>query len=106
MAKALVTLCCLLTMGTPVFASGEATLTENEAKVFIAVYRAADEESAQDIVQTVQWGGGGRRWTCLARSRHSGRTFSGESRSANVARRIALNRCENRSRGCFISNCR
>ena len=101
MAKALVTLCCLLTMGTPVFAGGD--LTENDAKAFIAVYGSAEEESAQDFVQTVQWGG--RLWTCVARSR-SGRTFSGQSRNANAARRIALNRCWNRSSGCFIRNCR
>ena len=91
MAKALVTLCCLLAMGTPVFASGEAALSESDAKAFTAVYGAAEEESAQDFVETVQLGG--RLWTCFARGR-SGR-FSGQSRSANVARRVALERCRN-----------
>jgi len=104
MAKALVTLCCLFAMGTPVFAGEEATLTENDAKAFIAVYGAADEQSAQDFVQTVQLGG--RSWTCIARSRSSGRRFSGQSRSANVARRIALERCWNRASRCVISSCR
>ena len=97
MARALVTLCCLLTMGTPVFADSaaalsEATLTGNDAKAAaIAENELAEEESFQDLVQTVQWGG--RTWTCFARSRRSGRTFSGQSRNANTARRIALNRC-------------
>src|SRR5580693_5049918 len=95
MARALVTLCCLLTMGTPVFADSaaalsEAALTGNDAKAAIAGYESA-EESFQDLVQNVQWGG--RTWTCFARSRRSGRTFSGQSRNANTARRIALNRC-------------
>ena len=97
MARALVALCCLLTMGTPVFADSaaalsEATLTGNDAKAAaIAENELAEEESFQDLVQTVQWGG--RTWTCFARSRRSGRTFSGQSRNANTARRIALNRC-------------
>ena len=96
MARALITLCCLLTMGTPVFADSaaalsEATLTGNDAKAAaIAENELAEEESFQDLVQTVQWGG--RTWTCFARSRRSGR-FSGQSRNANTARRIALNRC-------------
>jgi hypothetical protein len=98
MVKALVTLCCILAMGTPVFAGGE-----SDAKAFTAVYGSAEEESVQDFVQTVQWGG--RMWTCVARGR-SGRTFLGQSRNANAARRIALNRCRDRSSGCFIRNCR
>jgi hypothetical protein len=102
MAKALVTLCCLLAMGTPAFASGEAALSESDAKAFTAVYGAAEEESAQDFVETVQLGG--RLWTCFARGR-SGR-FSGQSRSANVARRVALERCRNRSSRCVITTCR
>ena len=97
MVKALVTLCCVLAMGTSVFAS-----EESDAKAFTAVY-GAEEESVQDFVQTVQWGG--RMWTCVARGR-SGRTFLGQSRNANAARRIALNRCRDRSSGCFIRNCR
>jgi len=109
MARALVILCCLLTMGTPVFADSvaalsEAALTGNDAKAAIAAYQSAEEEGFQDLVQTVQWGG--RRWTCFARSRRSGRTFSGQSRNANTARRIALNRCRSRSSSCFISSCR
>ena len=108
MARALATICCLLMMGTPVFADGaaalsEAALTGNDAKAAIAG-NGSDEESFQDLVQTVQWGG--RMWTCFARSRRSGRTFSGQSRNANTARRIALNRCWNRSSSCFISRCR
>ena len=114
MAKALVTLCCLLTIGMPVFADGaaafsEAALTgngvawENVTKAPIE-NESADDESFQDLVQTVQWGG--RTWTCFARSRRSGRTFSGQSRNANTARRIALNRCRSRSGSCFISRCR
>jgi hypothetical protein len=103
MAKALVTLCCLLAMGTPVFASGEAALSESDAKAFTAVYQAVEEENAQDFVETVQLGG--RLWTCFARGR-SGRTFSGQSRSANVARRVALERCWNRSSRCVITSCR
>lgn|SRR6185369_10085291 len=102
MAKALVTLCCLLAMGTPAFASGEAALSESDAKAFTAVYGAAEEESAQDFVETVQLGE--RLWTCFARGR-SGR-FSGQSRSANVARRVALERCRNRSSRCVITSCR
>jgi hypothetical protein len=105
MAKLLVTLCCLLAMGTPVFAGGETYRTDNDTKAFIAVYGTADEESAQDFVQTVQWGGGGRVWTCFARGR-GGRTFTGQSINANTARRIALNRCWNRSSGCIIRSCR
>ena len=101
MAKALLTLCCLIGMGAPVFASGEAALSESDAKAFTAV--AAQEESAQDFVETVQLGG--RLWTCFARGR-SGRTFSGQSRSANVARRVALERCRNRTSRCVITNCR
>ena len=109
MARALVTLCCLLTMGTPVFADSaaalsEAALTGNDAKAAIAENEAAEEESFQDLVQTVQWGG--RTWTCFARSRRGGRTFSGQSRNANTARRIALNRCRSRSGSCFITRCR
>ena len=95
MARALATICCLLMMGTPVFADSaaalsEAALTGNDAKAAIAGNELA-EESFQDLVQTVQWGG--RTWTCFARSRRGGRTFSGQSRNANTARRIALNRC-------------
>jgi hypothetical protein len=108
MAKALVTLCCLLAMGTPVFAdekaASESDLTELDAKAFTTVHESVEEESVRDLVQTVQWGG--RMWTCFARSRHSGRTFTGQSRNANTARRIALNRCWSRSSGCFIRNCR
>ena len=109
MASALATICCLLMMGTPVFADSaaalsEATLTGNDAKAAaIAENESAEEESFQDLVQTVQWGG--RTWTCFARSRRSGR-FSGQSRNANTARRIALNRCRSRSSGCFITSCR
>jgi hypothetical protein len=108
MARALVTLCCLLTMGTPVFADSaaalsEAALTGNGAKAPIAEDESA-EESFQDLVQTVQWGG--RTWTCFARSRRGGRTFSGQSRNANTARRVALNRCRSRSNSCFITRCR
>ena len=108
MARALATICCLLIMGTPVFADSaaalsEAALTGNDAKAAI-VGNDSDEESFQDLVQTVQWGG--RTWTCFARSRRSGRTFSGQSRNANTARRIALNRCWSRSSSCFISRCR
>src|ERR1700741_74306 len=109
MAKTLVTLCCLLTMGTPAFAEGaaafsEAALTgngvawENDTKATVE-NEPAEDESFQDLVQTVQWGG--RTWTCFARSRRSGRTFSGQSRNANTARRIALNRCRSRSGSCF-----
>ena len=110
MAKALVTLCCLLTMGTtPVFADSAAALAEGglskiNAKAAIAENASVDEESIQDLIQPVQWGG--RTWTCWARSRRSGRTFSGQSRNANTARRIALNRCWSRSSSCFISRCR
>jgi len=107
MARALVTLCCLLTMGTPVFADSaaplsEAALTGNGAKAVIAEDEWVEEDSF--LVQTVQWGG--RTWTCFARSRRSGRTFSGQSRNANRARRIALNRCRSRAGGCFITRCR
>ena len=109
MAKALVTLCCLLTMGTPVFADSAAALAEaglsgNDVKAAIADNESVDEESFQDLVQTVQWGG--RMWTCWARSRRSGRTFSAQSRNANTARRVALNRCRSRSSACFITRCR
>jgi hypothetical protein len=108
MARALATICCLLMMGTPVFADSaaalsEAALTGNDAKAAIAGNESA-EESFQDLVQTVQWGG--RAWTCFARSRRGGRTFSGQSRNANTARRIALNRCRSRSSSCFITRCR
>jgi hypothetical protein len=108
MARALATICCLLMMGTPVFADSaaalsEAALTGNDAKAAIAGNESA-EESFQDLVQTVQWGG--RTWTCFARSRRGGRTFSGQSRNANTARRIALNRCRSRSSSCFITRCR
>ena len=65
MAKFLAVVCCLLALGTPVFA-GE----DNDAKAFTAV-GTADEESSQDFVQTVQWGGRGRVWTCIARG-HGG----------------------------------
>ena len=98
MAKSLVIVCCLLALGTPVLA-GE----DNDAKAFSAV-GTADEESAQDFVQTVQWSSG-RAWTCFARGR-GGRRFSGQSTNANAARRIALNRCWNRSSGCIITSCR
>jgi hypothetical protein len=74
----------------------------SDAKAFTAVY-GSEEESVQDFVQTVQWGG--RMWTCVARGR-SGRTVLGQSRNANAARPIALNRCRDRSSGCFIRNCR
>jgi hypothetical protein len=109
MARALITLCCLLTIGTPVFADSAAALTEaaltgNDAKAAIAENEPVEEESFQDLVQPVQWGG--RAWTCFARSRRSGRTFSGQSRNANTARRIALNRCRSRSSVCFITRCR
>jgi len=109
MARALVTVCCLLTMGTPVFADSaaalsEAALTGNDAKAAIAENESAEEESFQDLVQTVQWGG--RTWTCFARSHRSGRTFSGQSRNANTARRSALNRCRSRTSSCFITRCR
>ena len=115
MAKTLVALCCLLTMGMPAFADGAATFSEaaltgngvareNDTKAPILENESAEEESFQDLVQTVQWGG--RTWTCFARSRRSGRTFSGQSRNANTARRIALNRCRSRSGSCFISRCR
>lgn len=97
MVRVLVTLCCVLATGTPVFA-GE----KSDAKAFAAVY-GSEEESVQDFVQTVQWGG--RMWTCVARGR-GGRTFLGQSRNANAARLIALNRCRDRSSGCFIRNCR
>jgi hypothetical protein len=108
MARALATICCLLMMGTPVFADSaaalsEAALTGNDAKAAIAGNESA-EESFQDLVQTVQWSG--RAWTCFARSRRGGRTFSGQSRNANTARRIALNRCRSRSSSCFITRCR
>ena len=99
MAKFLAVVCCLLALGTPVFAD-----EDNDAKAFTAV-GTADEESAQDLVQTVQWGRGGRVWTCIARGR-GGRRFSGQSVNANTARRIALNRCWNRSSGCIINTCR
>jgi hypothetical protein len=102
MAKSLVTLCCLLAMGAPVLAGGE---TDNDAKALPAVYGTADQENAEDLVQTVQWSGSGRTWTCVARGR-GGRTFLGQSRNANTARRIALNRCWNRSSGCVIRSCR
>jgi hypothetical protein len=49
--------------------------------------------------------GGGRRWTCFARSR-GGKVFSGSSTSANQARRIAMNRCISRSNGCSLRSCR
>src|ERR1700738_5325711 len=58
MARVLITLCCLLTMGTPVFADSaaalsEATLTGNDAKAAaIAENESAEEESFQDLVQT------------------------------------------------------
>jgi hypothetical protein len=115
MGKSLVTLCCLLTMGMPAFADGAATFPEaaltgngiaweNDTKAPIVENESAEEESFQDLVQTVQWGG--RTWTCFARSRRSGRTFSGQSRNANTARRIALNRCRSRSGSCFIRFCR
>jgi hypothetical protein len=110
MARALITLCCLLSMGTPVFADSAAALsaavlTGNDAKAAaIAENESTEEEGFQDLVQTVQWGG--RTWTCFARSRRSGRTFSGQSRNANTARRIALNRCRSRSSSCFITRCR
>ena len=110
MARALATICCLLMMGTPVFADSaaalsEAALTGNDPKAAaIAEDESAEQESFQDFIQTVQWGG--RTWTCFARSRRSGRTFSGQSRNANTARRIALNRCRSRSGGCFITRCR
>ena len=106
MAKALLTLCCLVAMGMPVLADDGAPFSEaalgNNAAWGNDV--TADQESDQDLVQTVQWGG--RVWTCRARSRRSGRTFIGQSRNANTARRIALNRCWSRSSGCFISSCR
>jgi hypothetical protein len=101
MIKAMVTLGCVLAMGTPVLAGAE-----RDAQTSTAVYGAAEDESVQDFVQTVQWGGrGGRMWTCVARGR-GGRTFLGQSHNANVARRIALNRCWNRSSACTIRNCR
>jgi len=108
MARTLATICCLLVMGTPVFAGSAAALsgavlTGNDATAAVVGNESA-EESFQDLVQPVQWGG--RTWTCFARSRRSGRTFSGQSRNANTARRIALNRCWSRSSSCFISRCR
>ena len=103
MAKLLIALCCLLAVGTTrVFASGQ---TDNDAKAFTAVYGTADDESAEDLIQTVQWSASGRTWTCVARGR-GGRTFTGQSVNANTARRIALNRCWSRSSGCFIRSCR
>ena len=108
MAKALVTLCCLLTMGMPVLADGGAPFSEAALMGNSAAWEndvQADDDGAQDLVQTVRWGGG-RMWTCRARSRRSGRTFIGQSRNANTARRIALNRCRSRSGGCFITGCR
>ena len=95
MARTLVAICCLLAMGMPAFAGAQ----ENDVKPFTAVY-----EGDQALVQTVQWGGG-RMWTCVARGR-GGRTFLGQSTNANAARRIALNRCWNRSSGCIIRSCR
>ena len=67
MAKTLVTLCCLLAMGMPVFADStapfsEAALTgngvawEHDTNAPIAENESAGEESFQDLVQTVQWG--------------------------------------------------
>lgn len=114
MVKTLVIFCCLLTIGGPAFADGTAAFSEaaltgngvagkNDATAPTAEDESAEEQSFQDLVQTVRWGG--RTWTCFARSR-GGRTFSGQSRNANTARRIALNRCRSRSRGCFISRCR
>jgi hypothetical protein len=44
-------------------------------------------------------------WTCRARTR-DGRTFIGQSRSINTARRQAMSRCGSRSRSCFMSSCR
>jgi hypothetical protein len=98
MAKSSIVLCCLLAMGAPAFAN-------NDAKAFTAVYGTADDGSAEDLFQTVQWSGSGRTWTCVARGR-GGRTFLGQSRNANTARRIALNRCWSRSSGCVIRSCR
>jgi hypothetical protein len=107
MAKALLTLCCLVAMGIPVLADdgapfSEAALIGNNAASGNEV--TADQESAEDLVQTVQWGG--RVWTCRARNRRSGRTFIGQSRNANTARRIALNRCRSRPGSCVITSCR
>jgi hypothetical protein len=109
MAKALVTLCCLLALETPVLADGAAALAETGvqggyANAAIALNESVNEDSFQDLIQPVQWGG--RTWTCWARSRRSGRTFSGSSRNANTARRVALNRCRSRSSACFITRCR
>jgi hypothetical protein len=108
MAKALLTLCCLVVLGMPVLADdgapfSEAALIGNNAAGGNEV--TADQEG-DDLVQTVQWGGRGRVWTCRARNRRTGRTFIGQSRNASTARRIALNRCRSRSGGCFITGCR
>jgi hypothetical protein len=105
MAKALVALCCLLAMEVPASADAhsEAALIESDLETHVAVYDSA-EDGAEEFVHTAQWGG--RMWTCVARSRRTGRTFSGQSRNANAARRIALNRCWNRANGCFIASCR
>ena len=106
MAKALLTLCCLVILGMPVLADdgapfSEAALIGNNAAAGNEV--TADQEG-DDLLQTAQWRG--RVWTCRARSRRTGRTFIGQSRNASTARRIALNRCRSRSGGCFITGCR
>lgn len=110
MSKPLITLCCLLTMVTPVLAdsaaalAAEGVLSGNDSTAAVAA-NSVEEDSFQDLIVPVQWGG--RTWTCWARSRRSGRTFSASSRNANTARRVALNRCRSRSSGaCFITRCR
>jgi hypothetical protein len=106
----IVALCCLLTMGAPVFAdsamaSTESDISANDGNAAIGANEGIAEETFQELIVPVQWGG--RTWTCWARSRRSGRTFSGSSRNANIARRVALDRCWSRSPGaCVITRCR
>jgi hypothetical protein len=62
MSKPLITLCCLLTMVTPVFAdsaaafSAEGVLSENDSTAAAAA-NSVEEDSFQDLIVPVQWGG-------------------------------------------------
>lgn len=110
MPKLIALVSCLLATAPLAFAGPEDIYTEDmaawesDAKAYIAENQ--ESEDADELIQMVQWGGSSRVWTCFARNPRSGRTFSGQSRQANNARRIALNRCNHRTSGCRISSCR
>lgn len=64
------------------------------------------ENAGADLIETAQWGGPPRRtWTCWVRNTQ-GRTFSGQGRSRETARRLAMDRCAARSNSCRLSSCR